>query len=107
MESQRLTRRQFVRTTIRAAGGAFALAGSGLARAQDPVGDTLRSKAKPGGREKIKWHVEPFPLSQVRLINGPFKDAMEVNRRRFLPLQGSPRYSTVLRQRVQRALERQ
>ena len=85
MESHRVTRRQFVQTALGAAGGAFALSGLAV-RAQDPVIDTLRSKAKPPGREKIAWRVEPFPLSQVRLLDGPFKDAMEVNRRWLLTL---------------------
>jgi len=65
---------------------------------QDPVVDTLRAKAAPestrwrdrngkiGSRERVSWQVEPFPLEQVRLLDGPFKQQMEINNKWLLSL---------------------
>ena len=36
--------------------------------------------------EESAWKVKPFPITQVRLKNGPFKEAMEANRRYLLSL---------------------
>jgi DUF1680 family protein len=36
--------------------------------------------------EKSAWKVRPFPMTQVRLRNGVFKEAMEANRRYLLSL---------------------
>ena len=48
---------------------------------QDPVVDALGSKGASRSREKIAWKVEPFPMTQVRLLDGPFRTAMDVNQR--------------------------
>jgi uncharacterized protein len=66
--------------TAAGAAGAAAVCAHGVAFAQDAVLDTPRSNNRPG-REKVLWKVEPFPMTQVRLRNGPFKDAMEINRK--------------------------
>ena len=57
------------------------LGGVGPALGQDPVTDGLGTPRKPAGRGRIPWRVEPFPLKQVRLLDGPFKDALEINLR--------------------------
>ncbi len=77
MQSNGLTRRQFVRT---AAGAALASTNLFARPAQDATIDTLRAKSKAGQRERVGWRAEPFPMNQVRLLDGPFKEAMAVNR---------------------------
>src|SRR5271165_3897625 len=89
MKLHTVTRREFVSAAATAAGGmliptaASALPHHGgedaAATAQDPVIDTLRTKRKDGLHERANWLVKPFPLAQVRLLDGPFKDAMDVN----------------------------
>lgn len=80
METSRsLTRREFVSLAAVAAGAS--LVPSGFASpAQDPVVDARRAKGRAGNRERARWMVEPFPLEQVRLLDGPFQQAMEINR---------------------------
>jgi DUF1680 family protein len=48
---------------------------------QDPVIDTIKKDGKTISREKVPWKVQPFPLRQVRLGEGPCKVAMEANRK--------------------------
>jgi hypothetical protein len=47
---------------------------------QDPVVDAIAKNGKTENYEKIPWKVRPFPMSQVRLGDGPFKQAMEADR---------------------------
>lgn len=49
--------------------------------AQDPVVNTIEKNGKAVSYERVPWKVRPFPLSQVRLGEGPFKQAMEADRR--------------------------
>lgn len=94
--SNRLTRRQFVATTAAAVGASLMPGVMASAAPQDPVIDTLRAQAAPqgrrnesapiSGRERVPWKVEPFPLEQVRLLDGPFKQAMEINHQWLLSL---------------------
>jgi DUF1680 family protein len=65
---------------------ASALAGAGLlgtrglrALAQDPVVDSARS-ANHRGYEAVDWKAKPFPLTQVRLLYGPLREAQERDR---------------------------
>ena len=82
----RMTRRQFVSTAATAAGGA--LLPSTLFASAPPT--SLSKSAEREERllslEKSAWKLKPFPTSQVRLKNGPFKEAMEANRRYLLSL---------------------
>src|SRR5665213_3413796 len=73
-----ISRRKFLARAAGAA-GAIAVLRPGLSIAQDAVLDTPRSNKK-GGREKVTWKVQPFPMTQVKLRSGPLKDAMEINR---------------------------
>src|SRR5215472_7424684 len=95
---QQLSRRSFVATAATAVGASL-LPGIGLSAAsQDPVIDTLRAKATPqgqrrrdqgqkiGDRERVVWKLQPFTLEQVRLLDGPFKQAMEINNKWLLSL---------------------
>ena len=57
---------------------------------QDPVVDAKpdpKLGGKPTAREKVSWKAVPFPLTQVRLGNGPCTIAMEADRQylRSLP----------------------
>jgi DUF1680 family protein len=56
------------------------------AAGQDPVVDAVPVKGKTENRERVSWRVEPFSLKQVRLLDGPFKDAMEINHKWLLSL---------------------
>ncbi|HEV2424708.1 MAG TPA: glycoside hydrolase family 127 protein [Terriglobia bacterium] len=64
---------------------------------QDPVIDKARAQATPqgqrrrdrgpqGDREKVTWKLEPFTLEQVRLLDSPFKQAMDINNKWLLSL---------------------
>jgi DUF1680 family protein len=48
---------------------------------QDPVVNTVKKDGKTITREKVSWKVQPFPMNQVRLGEGPCKIAMEADRR--------------------------
>ena len=48
---------------------------------QDVVVNTVKSGGKTISREKVDWKVRPFPMTQVRLGDGPCKQAMEADRR--------------------------
>src|SRR5437879_5844504 len=48
---------------------------------QDPVVDAIKKDGKTISREKVPWKVQPFPLKQVRLGEGPCKVAMEADRK--------------------------
>lgn len=96
--NKRLSRRNFVTAAATVVGASLMPRITVRAAAQDPVIDTLRAKAAPegqgrrnrgvkvAGRERVVWEVEPFPMEQVRLLDGPFKQAMEVNNKWLLSL---------------------
>jgi len=48
---------------------------------QDPVVDTVKKDGKTISREKVSWKIQPFPLKQVRLGEGPCKVALEADRK--------------------------
>ncbi len=75
------SRRKFMMSAA-VAGGSALLPQGALANAfQDPVVNTVEEKGKSVSREKIPWKVRPFPMKQVRLGEGPCKQAMEADRR--------------------------
>ena len=79
--SNSFSRRKFMMSAA-VAGGSALLPHDLLANAfQDPVVNTVQEKEKTISREKIPWKVRPFPMKQVRLGEGPCKQAMEANRR--------------------------
>lgn len=76
-----LSRRQFL-VTAAAAGGSALLPKSVFANPpQDPVVNAMQKNGKTISREKVEWKVRPFPMKQVRLGEGPCKQAMEADRR--------------------------
>jgi DUF1680 family protein len=80
----RYSRREFLATAAGAA-GALAVCSHGEVFAQDAMLDAPRGDYKTG-REKVLWRAQPFPMTQVRLRSGPFKDAMETNRKYLMEL---------------------
>jgi hypothetical protein len=50
------------------------------------VADNAHREERLMSLEKNAWKVRPFPMTQVRLRNGVFKEAMEANRRYLLSL---------------------
>ena len=81
-----MTRRQFVSTAAAVAGAALApnLALGSLPSATTSEGAHREERLL--SLEKSAWKVKPFPTAQVRLRNGPFKEAMEANRRYLMSL---------------------
>ena len=75
------SRRKFMMSAAVAGGSALLPQGSLANAFQDPVVDTVEEKGKSVSREKIPWKVRPFPMKQVRLGEGPCKQAMEADRR--------------------------
>ncbi len=82
MDWNRHSRRHFL-TTAAGAAAAIAVCGHSDIFAQDAVLDTPAIK-NGVPREKVAWKVEPFPMTQVKLRSGPFKEMMEVNRKYLL-----------------------
>lgn len=78
--SNQMNRRQFV-STAAAAVGATILPASGFSVSafQDPTVDAAATNGGSEKRERVTWKVAPFPLNQVRLLDGPFKKQMEIN----------------------------
>ncbi|HKV23633.1 MAG TPA: beta-L-arabinofuranosidase domain-containing protein [Candidatus Acidoferrum sp.] len=75
-----MTRRQFVSVAAGTAGAALLPPIRAAAfPAQDPSVAALATKGESKKRERVPWRVEPFPLSQVRLLDGPFKKQMDIN----------------------------
>ncbi len=72
--SHRLSRREFV-------GVAAAAAGASLLPGELWASPAQAVQGRSKGRERVNWSVEPFPLSQVRLLTGPFQQEQETNRR--------------------------
>jgi len=83
---RRVTRRQFVSTAGAATGAMFLRPAPMAAAGQDPAVNAIPIKGHPESREKISWRVEPFSLKQVRLLDGPFKEAMEINHKWLLSI---------------------
>lgn len=83
---RRVTRRQFVSSAGAATGALFLHPAPLAAAGQDPVVNAMPMKGRTDSREKVSWRVEPFSLKQIRLLDGPFKEAMEINHKWLLTL---------------------
>ncbi len=77
----RPTRRQFVSTAAAAAGAALFPRGVLTSPFQAVATSAPGKDPKTNSRERAAWKVEPFPLRQVRLRKGPFRDALEADQR--------------------------
>jgi len=74
------SRRHFMTSVAAAAGSALIPKALIAAPGQDPVVNTTQKDGKSVSREKVPWKVRPFPMTQVRLGEGPCKVAMEADR---------------------------
>jgi DUF1680 family protein len=80
MKTPSVSRRQFI-TSVAAAGGNVLVPKSLFATPfQDPVVNAVEKDGKTLERDKVAWKVRPFPMRQVRLGDGPCKQAMEADR---------------------------
>ena len=79
-QTPRLSRRHFLMTAATAAGSTMLPGILGATPRQDPVADLTRKDGKTVSRERVPWRVLPFPMTQVRLGEGPCKTAMEADR---------------------------
>ena len=78
--SSRMSRRKFIGAAA-VAGGSALLPKHLFADAfQDPAVNTIRRDGQAVSREKVPWKVRPFPMKQLRLGEGPCKQAMEADR---------------------------
>ncbi|HLI35232.1 MAG TPA: beta-L-arabinofuranosidase domain-containing protein [Terriglobia bacterium] len=80
------SRRQFMKNAAVLVGASIlpkSLRGSAL---KPPAVDTASQSAQTTSHEKVPWKVKPFPMTQVRLLDGPFLEAMETNRRYLFSL---------------------
>jgi DUF1680 family protein len=78
MSRRNWSRRSFLQVSSAAGAGALLRTGR-RAFAQDPMIDTAAANNHEG-YEKISWAARPFPMTQVRLHSGPFKDMQERDR---------------------------
>ena len=81
-----ITRRQFVSTAATVAGGVFLPNSVFSSALRAGMADNAHREERLLSLEKSAWKVRPFPMTKVRLKNGPFKEAMEANRRYLLSL---------------------
>jgi len=86
MHSFRCSRRHFLSAAAGVAGSTLLPKALMATALQDPVVNETQKDGKPFSREKVSWKVVPFPMTQVRLGDGPFKQAMEADRRYLLSL---------------------
>jgi DUF1680 family protein len=75
-----VSRREFVAMAVIASGSAAIPSRLFATPSHDPVENALRKAGGKGSREKVSRKVRPFPLKQVRLGEGPCKQAMEADR---------------------------
>ena len=75
-----MSRRKFIATAAAVGGSALVPKGLFASPMQDPVVNTFRKDGKEVNLEKVPWKVRPFPMTQVRLGDGPCKQAQEADR---------------------------
>ena len=75
-----MSRRKFIATAAAVGGSALVPKGLFAGPMQDPVVNTFRKDGKEVNLEKVPWKVHPFPMTQVRLGDGPCKQAQEADR---------------------------
>lgn len=86
MHSFRCSRRHFLSAAAGVAGSTLLPKALMAAAYQDPVVNATQKDGKQFSRERVSWKVVPFPMRQVRLGDGPFKQAMEADRLYLLSL---------------------
>lgn len=78
-QEERFSRRQFIKIAGTVTGVSLLPDLPLAAAARHAVVDTDGQPGNTGSREVVPWKVQPFPMPQVRLLNGPFKQGMEIN----------------------------
>lgn len=79
---QRVSRRNFIATAAAAVATSTVLPTNNLFALQDPIVNTvIGSDGKAVNRDKIRWQAVPFPMKNVRLGPGLFREAADANRR--------------------------
>ncbi len=80
MKRPSVSRRQFIASVAVTCGSALLPKQLFATPFQDPAVNTIVKDGKPVSRERVSWNLRPFPLKQVRLGEGPCKQAMEADR---------------------------
>lgn len=75
-----VSRRNFMAGAAAIAGVAVLPSSATNLFAQDPVVNSIDSMGKPVNRERIPWAAVPFPMKQVRLLEGTCSRVQEKNR---------------------------
>ena len=75
-----VTRRKFMGLAALAATGAALPLSARGDPPQDPVVDSVGQNGKSADHDVVTWKVLPFPNNQVRLVDGIFKQQLEINR---------------------------
>ncbi|HWC19648.1 MAG TPA: glycoside hydrolase family 127 protein [Terriglobales bacterium] len=75
-----VSRRKFMTGAAAIAGAAVLPSSANNLFAQDPVVDSIDSTGKPANRERVPWSAVPFPMKQVRLLEGTCQRVQEKNR---------------------------
>jgi DUF1680 family protein len=80
-ENGRLNRRDFISIATLTAAGAVLPRTLYADPPQNPVVDTVVEGGKSVTHEVVPWKVLPFPNQRVRLLDGPFKQQLEINQK--------------------------
>jgi uncharacterized protein len=78
--STSISRRKFVQSVV-GSGAALAARSAFPQTAEKTEQSATRSGQGAQRKDRIVWVARPFPLKQVRLLDGPFKRQMEINTR--------------------------
>jgi uncharacterized protein len=78
--ARRITRRDFVGSAAATASAFFLPSRVKASWGQPSAPSVADSQSEESPREQSRWNVEPFPMNRVRLLDGPFKKQMEINR---------------------------
>src|SRR5690349_5191457 len=80
MTLSNVSRRKFMAGAAAVAGAAVLPSSASNLFAQDPVVNSIDSAGKPVNRERVPWAAVPFPMKQVRLVDGTCSRVQEKNR---------------------------
>jgi len=80
MTLSNVSRRKFMAGAAAIAGTAVLPSSASNLFAQDPVVNSIDSTGKPVNRERVPWAAVPFPMKQVRLLEGTCSRVQEKNR---------------------------
>jgi len=77
-QPNRIDRRRFIKIAGGVAGVSLLPCSPHMAFPQGPVVDAGQPR-NSNSREMVPWKVQPFPMPRVRLLDGPFKQGMEIS----------------------------